>query len=198
MRARESGMPGEASWSEFFDAACIVEKLGCDSKCGDVVDFGCGYGIFTIAAARITRGTVHALDIDPGMIEATREKARKAGLENVRVEQRDFLARGSGRPDSSVGFAMLFNILHLDDPMALLGEAHRILAPGGRLAVIHWNYDPSTPRGPSLAIRPRPTQCRDWMEQAGFAVPGIEPLPCSPYHYGLVGERLPQARGHAA
>ena len=191
-------MPDAGAWSEFFDPECIVAKLGCDERSGDVVDFGCGYGIFTIAAARIVRGKVYALDLDPAMIAATGESARAAGLQNVRAEQRDFLARGSGRPGGSAGYAMLFNILHLEDPMALIGEAHRILAPGGKLAVIHWNYDPATPRGPSMAIRPRPAQCRDWLARGGFAVPGIAPLPCSPHHYGLVGERLPHARGHAA
>ena len=44
---------------------------------------------------------------------------------------------------------------------------------------IHWNYDPSTPRGPSMSIRPRPEDCRDWAEAAGFRLlaPGIINLP---------------------
>ena len=80
---------------------------------------------------------------------------------------------------------MLFNILHADRPELLLQEVSRILAPDGILAVIHWNHDPTTPRGPSMEIRPRPEQCRDWAIQAGFALlePGIIDLP--PHHYGM-------------
>jgi hypothetical protein len=56
------------------------------------------------------------------------------------------------------------------------------------VGVIHWNYDPNTPRGPSLAIRPRPADCRRWIEEAGFVlVNDIIDLP--PYHYGLCGRK---------
>jgi len=81
---------------------------------------------------------------------------------------------------------MLFNILHAEDPLAILAEAKHILAPGGRVGIIHWNYDETTPRGPSIAIRPRPEQCRDWLVEAGFELAGpMIALP--PYHYGWVG-----------
>ena len=189
MKARESDMPREESWSEFFDPDCVVKKLGCDEHCGDVIDFGCGYGNFAVAAARIAKGTVYALDIESDMVRATRDRARAANLSNIHAEQRDFLAIGSGRPDASSDFVMLFNILHMDDPVSLLKEAHRVLRPGGKAAVIHWKHDASTPRGPALEIRPRPQQCRHWMEEAGFTVLTIEPLSCSPYHYGLIGQR---------
>ena len=120
--------------------------------------------MFTVPAARAVAGTVYALDIDPQMVAATAARAAQAGLANVVVEQRDFVADGCGRPAGSCGYAMLFNILHVEDPVGLLREALRALAPGGRAGAIHWKHDPGTPRGPSLAIRPRPDQCRAWGE----------------------------------
>jgi hypothetical protein len=63
MKGRESGMPDESCWDSFFNPTCRVEKLEC--TCGDVVEFGCGYGTFTIQAAKSTAGRVFALDIDP-------------------------------------------------------------------------------------------------------------------------------------
>ena len=105
------------------------------------------------------------------------------------MRQRDFVVEGSGLPDASVDYAMLFNILHAEERMTLLREAWRVLALEGKLAVIHWNYDPSTPRGPSMDIRPKPEDCRAWAEQVGFELlpPGLIDLP--PYHYGFVFRR---------
>lgn len=189
MKTRESGMPEEDLWREFFDPDAILRSLKLAPSCRDVVDFGCGYGTFTIPAARIASGTVHALDIEPEMAAATLAKAEAQGLRNVRVYVRDFVAEGSGLPAASVDYVMLFNILHAERPEVLLDEAFRILAPGGTMGVIHWQYDASTPRGPSMDIRPQPEQCRDWAIRAGFALltPGIIDLP--PYHYGMAWRR---------
>ena len=189
MKTRESGMPDESMWVGFFEPARVLQTLRLTAACGDVVDFGCGYGTFTIPAARTISGIVHALDIEPKMIEATRAKAAQERLDNVRVCLRDFVALGSGLPAAGVDYVMLFNILHAECPETLLRESARILKPRGLLAVIHWRYDPSTPRGPSMQTRPRPEQCRDWALQCGFVLldPGILDLP--PYHYGMVFER---------
>jgi ubiquinone/menaquinone biosynthesis C-methylase UbiE len=186
MKTRESGMPDETTWTGFFDPVSILTRLGLTAHCRDVVEFGCGYGTFTIPAARIARGTVHAIDIDPAMIEATRTRAATAGLSNVRTHLCDFVEDGTGLPTSSADYAMLFNILHAEQPVALLREAHRVLTTGGQLSIIHWIHDASTPRGPSMDIRPRPDQCQAWAQEAGFTLldPGIVDLP--PYHYGMV------------
>ncbi len=189
MKTRESGMPEEEMWREFFDPEATLRLLKLTSSCQDVVDFGCGYGTFTIPAARIVSGVVYALDIEPEMVELTRCKAEAACLRNVEVRRRDFVARGTGLPDGSVDYAMLFNILHAEERMVLLQEAWRVLAQEGTLAVIHWNYDSSTPRGPTMSIRPRPENCQSWAEQTGFELlpPGLIDLP--PYHYGFVFRR---------
>ena len=147
------------------------------------------YGTFTIPAARIVCGTVHTLDIEPKMAALTRSKAEAEGLQNVRVHLRDFVTDGTGIPAASADYVMLFNILHAEQPERLLRESHRVLAPGGLLGIMHWNYDPATPRGPSMEIRPRPEQCCDWAVKEGFRLlpPGIVDLP--PYHYGIALER---------
>lgn len=188
MKIRDSGMPELKVWSGFFDAPQVLQRIGLGPEAGNVVEFGCGYGTFTVAAAAIARGRVVACDIDLGMVSATRAAAQAAELGNVSVELRDFCESGTGVASASAGYAMLFNILHAADPLTLLREAWRVLRPGGRAGVVHWISHAPTPRGPDLVIRPRPEQCRVWLEQAGFAVemPLVE-LP--PYHFGVVGRK---------
>ena len=168
----------------------MVERLGCTGPCGDVVEFGCGYGTFTIPAAGAVSGTVFAFDIEPDLVEQTNRKAREAGLSNVRAAVRDFLAGGTGLPDGAAGYAMAFNILHIEDPLALLREAHRVLAPAGRLGILHWRADIDTPRGPPPAIRPTPERCREWAEAAGFRAVAAPDLCCCSWHWGLVMEKV--------
>lgn len=103
-KGRESGMPVEDQWGAFFDPACVLAKLDCVGAIGDVIEFGCGYGTFTIPAAQMIEGRVLAFDIEPDMVAATVAKASAAHLSNVVAEVRDFVAEGCvgwpmGRPD---------------------------------------------------------------------------------------------------
>src|SRR5262245_2852734 len=158
-------MPEEATWATFFDPELILKRLQFGFDREDAVDFGCGYGTFSIAAARLTSGTVFALDIEPQMVAATAAKALREGLTNVRAIERDFVGQGTGLANDSVAYAMQFNILHAEDAMGLLREALRVLRPEGILAIVHWIHDAETPRGPSLDIRPRPEQCIRWAKK---------------------------------
>jgi SAM-dependent methyltransferase len=185
MKTRESGMPPEEMWHSFFDPHVVLTKLGLTPACQCVVDFGCGYGTFSIPAARLVHGQVYALDLDEEMIARTR--AKSADLPNLQVWQRDFAETGCGLSEGVADYAMLFNILHAAEADLLLTEARRVLKPGGQLGVMHWNHDPSTPRGPSMEIRLQPEQCAKLVEQAGFSVGTIIDLP--PYHYGFVATR---------
>ena len=188
MKIRESGMPDEAMWDTFFKTDDILTRLHLSASSGDVVDFGCGYGTFTLPAARMTRGTVYAFDIEPDMVSMVKARAHEQGLRNIKAEIRDFIKNGTGLDNSMIGYAILFNILHAQNPMILLQEAHRILSPGGRLGVIHWNYDSATPRGPSMQIRPTPEQCGEWMTLAGFNIVEAH-VDLPPYHYGIVAQK---------
>lgn len=191
MKGRDSGMPEEACWSSFFDAEGAVDRLfGKNGVRGNVVEFGCGYGTFTIPAARRTTGMLSALDIEPAMVKRLRSKAEESHLINIRAQLRDFVADGTGLETASQSHAMIFNLLHLEHPVALLQEAHRILHAGGVLSVIHWRSDIPTPRGPSLEIRPTPEQCRAWMSAAGFgSITDVGLQGFCPFHYGLVATR---------
>ncbi|HAE58044.1 MAG TPA: class I SAM-dependent methyltransferase, partial [Anaerolineae bacterium] len=122
-------MPDEQMWNQFFNPDLIIKGLGIQNITEPIVDLGCGYGTFTIAAAQANQGIVYAMDIENEMITATQEKANAAGLENVRAIQQDFVTLGTGLPEDSCEFVMLFNILHAEEPLKILAEAKRILKP---------------------------------------------------------------------
>lgn len=188
MKVLESDMPEEGLWKSFFSPDAIFDELELTGNMRDVVDFGCGYGTFTIPAAKRIQGTLHGFDVEPDMIETNRRYAKQQDLGNVRLYLRDFMADGTGLSDSSVDYVMLFNILHAEDPVGLLSEAFRILHDGGTAGIMHWNYDPETPRGPPMNIRPRPEQCVLWAESAGFII-ARKNIALPPYHYGIVAKK---------
>jgi len=184
-------MPEEVVWTSFFDVECALDRLlGPGQIHGNIIEFGCGYGTFTLAAAHRTKGVVTALDIEPEMVATVQDRARSTGATNVSARVRDFVEAGTGLDDGTQAHAMIYNLLHLENPVALLQEAHRVLRASGTLSVIHWRSDIPTPRGPPHAIRPRPEQCHGWISQAGFrAIERVDLRTCCPYHFGLVALR---------
>jgi SAM-dependent methyltransferase len=185
MKIRDSSMPDEDYWESLFDVNLILDRLGIDQTVRDVAEVGCGYGTFTIPAAQRIGGAIETFDIDATMVERTRARAGLEGLVNVRAEVRDVL--NDGFPDAPGGrdACLLFNILHHDDPVRLHELAARAVREGGSALAIHWNHDPSTPRGPSMDIRPRPEQIVEWASRTGLLrwIPPVLDLP--PWHFGL-------------
>ena len=192
MILRESGMPAQAYWETLLDVPLILDAFGviADSATGDIAELGCGYGTFTIPLAARIRGTVHALDLDPAMVATTTARASDASLPNVRTSVRDVATSGYDLPPASCAAALLFNILHAEDHVALLRAARDLVRPGGFVAVIHWRSDLPTPRGPSLAIRPTPAQILTWAHTATGLTPPASPLNLPPWHYGLALRRI--------
>jgi len=189
MKIRDSGMPQEEIWKAFFDPLNTLQQLGLKSNCVDLVEFGCGYGTFTIPCAQIISGTVYTFDIDPQMIIATSNCISIERVSNVIIAERDFIDYGTGLTDGSCDYALLLNLLHGENPIALLAEAHRNLRNGGKVGVMHWNYDPSTPRGPKMNMRSKPQQIVDWAIEVGLTLSSAGIINLPPYHYGMVLEK---------
>lgn len=186
MKGRESGMPESQYWDSFCDPPCILTKLDCQNLHGKIVEFGCGYGTFTIAAASRTSDRIVTFDIEPEMVAQTVLRLNELEITNCDVSVRDFVSDGTGLEDQCAQYAMLFNILHIEDPIDLLTEAARILVPGGKIGVIHWRSDIPTPRGPSIEIRPQPETCTKWGEQVGLNFIRSMNFECCQWHWGMV------------
>jgi SAM-dependent methyltransferase len=113
-------MPKEDEWIKFFDPNQTLSQLGVNCDVIDVADFGCGYGTFTIPAAKIITGKIYAFDLEPEMIKTVEQKAKELNLGNVKTILRDFISDGSGLDYASVDYVFLFNILHFEKPELVL------------------------------------------------------------------------------
>ena len=196
MKLRESGMPAEVYWESLFDVQAILDRLGIDTSLGDVVELGCGYGTFTIPVARRIGGILTTIDIDPDMVARTAQRVNDVGLSNVVCREADVLTDGFGVAPNSQDACLLFNILHCEAPVRLLCDASQIVCPNGSVFVIHWRHNPATPRGPSMAIRPKPESIVAWATQTGLLLGASDVLDLPPWHYGIRFSRLNRAYPH--
>ena len=122
----------------------VLKRIGI-SRGQTVLDFGCGYGMYTIPAAKIVgaRGGVYALDKDKEALDELMQKAGSASLENIeRIETSGELE--IGLTDESVDIVLLFDVLHsfylpqAEDRRRLLREIHRVMKPSAFLAISVW------------------------------------------------------------
>ena len=99
-----------------------------------ILDYGCGSGGYTIAAAELVEssGKIYALDIHPLAVRQVQDIASKKRLTNIKTICSD---RATGLPSSSVDIVLLYDALHiLSDPNGVLKELHRVLKPSGILS----------------------------------------------------------------
>jgi SAM-dependent methyltransferase len=190
MKVRDSGMPEQSYWETLFDVPGILDRLQVNGTIESAVEVGCGYGTFTLPVAQRLTGTLHTFDIEPAMIAATSKRLRQAGIRSVKLVERDVLADGFDLPPASVDAVLLFNILHLENPTALLRASADLLRANGRVLVIHWRSDIPTPRGPDLSIRPRPEQIITWAQETGLLSASGTATILPPWHFGLSLRRI--------
>jgi len=125
-------------------AILVLERIGI-RRGQAVLDFGCGYGIYTIPVAKIVgaQGRVYALDKDRGALDTLMQKAGSACLKNIeRMETSGELEIELA--DESVDVVLLFDVFHsfyfpqAGDRRRLLGEIYRIMKPSAFLSISVW------------------------------------------------------------
>ena len=117
-----------------------IESAGI--KQGNVVlDYGCGPGSYSIAAAETvgSSGKVYAVDIHPLALKKLRERAKKRRLSNVETIQTD---SDINLENNSVDIIICFDVIHeLDELPTNLIEFHRVLKSNAKLIADDHHYE---------------------------------------------------------
>jgi ubiquinone/menaquinone biosynthesis C-methylase UbiE len=99
-----------------------------------VLDYGCGPGSYTFAAAEKvgSQGKIFAADIHPLAIKKVKKKVLKKGLKNILVIETDCK---TDIDDNFIDVIMCFDVLHdIKDKECILKEFHRVLKQDSRLS----------------------------------------------------------------
>jgi len=160
----------------------------------DVADFGCGTGVLSVSIARWARSVV-AIDQNRAALAQARARARREGLRNVTFLREDL--HHLSLPSDRTGLVVLSQSLHhVEEPAAVLGEAARILAPGGKVVVLELMPHDETWVRDRLGHRHlgfEPETLERTLGEAGFDRPALEVHPrqgSSPFRvFLLTGEK---------
>src|SRR5213082_707555 len=134
----------DAAETEGLPEEAVAASLGCgnptalaDLCAGEtVLDLGSGGGIDVLLSARRVgpTGKAYGLDMTDEMLALARDNQRKAGVTNVEFLKGEI--EHIPLPDNSVDVIISNCVINLSaDKRRVLGEAFRVLRPGGRLAV---------------------------------------------------------------
>lgn len=171
--------PDRAAWQkpeQIMDALHIADG-------STVADIGAGAGWFTIHLAQRVgpNGTVYAQDVQRQMLEATRRRVSREGLQNVQTR----LGSGSN-PNLPVGALDAIVVVdayqEVEDRVTFLQNLARALRPNGLIGIVNYKPGRGGP-GPPENVRVDKASVEADAKAAGLRVVDDETLP---YQYMLV------------
>jgi ubiquinone/menaquinone biosynthesis C-methylase UbiE len=155
-----------------------------------VLDVASGPGYVAAAAAERGAG-VTGVDFAAAMVAAARSRYPKVTFQEGDAEALPF-------PDASFdAVTMSFGLMHLGRPEHAIGEAHRVLRPGGRFAYTVWanpeqargfaivfaaiqkhgDVNAPIPAGPPFFRFSEAAESRRALSEAGFSEPEVRVVP---------------------
>jgi ubiquinone/menaquinone biosynthesis C-methylase UbiE len=112
-----------------------------------VCDMGCGNGFYTVQMAQRVgpTGRVFAVDVQPEMLHMLAERAREAGLKNIKPSLGTLV--DPKLPAGQFDLILLVDVYHeFSHPEQMLSAMRRALKPHGRIALAEFRLeDPDVP-----------------------------------------------------
>jgi SAM-dependent methyltransferase len=120
-----------------------------------VCDIGCGGGAQTIALSEAVgpSGQVVGFDLSVPLVELARERAARAGADNVDFVVADVQTEGLGAEPFDLAASQL-GVMFFDEPLAAFGAIRAGLRAGGRLVFACWQGVEQNPWHTGTALRP--------------------------------------------
>jgi ubiquinone/menaquinone biosynthesis C-methylase UbiE len=108
-----------------------------------LLEAGCGSGLLCRQIARRVApgGHITGIDVSYGMVAAAHQQAAQEGLAGqvtFEVGQAEALAYPDGAFDAILAARLL---LHVAEPERVVAELRRVVRPGGRVALMDWDFD---------------------------------------------------------
>jgi FkbM family methyltransferase len=148
-----------------------------------VADIGAGTGYFSFPmAARVPRGRVFAVDIQPEMLAIVEQRRRAAGIDNV--EARLGSITDPGLAAASVDLMLLVDAYHEFSHPREMGESMvRALRPGARLVLVEYRAEDA-----AVPIKPlhRMSEAQARREMAAIGLEWVETRDALPWQHILV------------
>jgi ubiquinone/menaquinone biosynthesis C-methylase UbiE len=120
--------PADENWRRIYEH--LVARAGL--RAARVLDVGCGTGRLSHALAEEQAARVWGVDVSPEMLAVARAKAPRLRFKEARAEALPFR-------DGWFDAVVFWLVVHLVDRPAAFAEAGRVLAPGGRVAVVSFH-----------------------------------------------------------
>ena len=115
-----------------------------------VADIGSGNGYHTLMMAKIIgeKGQAYAVDIQPEMLIMLEERAKKVGMENIKLIENRFW--DADLPEKSVDFVLMADVYHeFSHPQQMLSSIKKSLKEDGVVCLLEFkSEDPKVPIKP--------------------------------------------------
>ena len=142
----------------------VIEALALAPN-ATVADIGAGTGYFSVRLAKaLPRGLIHAVDVEPSMLEHIRKRAAGERLANVTTVQASGTSPNLPKPVDLVLVVDTYH--HLPSRPVYFRDLKKSIAPSGRVAIIDFRKD--SPEGPPPEFRFDAEQIIGEMKQAGY------------------------------
>lgn len=130
----------EPLWqSQLAVAHARMLEMACPQAGERVLDVACGSGAASFAAAERVgvHGHVLGVDLSERMVDVAALRARCTGVGNAAFQRMD----GECLDCADSGFDLVLcalGLMYMPDPEQAVREMHRVLRPGGRIAIAVW------------------------------------------------------------